>query len=1470
MLHRKFNISPKNRIQQIDNIIVVFNVIEKEFATQIVGCTPYGILALCFVLLIIPVHLSLCVFSEVVDANTKRIMGVLNSLAQVARKRLPTLQQPGTIEPTAADEEEEEDDEEDDEDDDEDDDDGATTEPAAASATAAAAAAAPAASAEVTAVDQMKQQFVAGFRRRRDTVSVESVAVAELLRERKEDVVADGSGVNTPSPRSVRDIVSAMNSANPSPRQAQVGSNKSSPRIDVPAAVAVAPEVVVTAVAASEVPTAVEGAAGADAAGTAAPAGEVDAIATLEAQNDTKTRKWKRFSNAMQANNTLGSYAARYKSTDEAAILAAEEADRAALKPDDASHYAADSRRVLVRTTEGSASGDAFDVPVWIEPSATYDDVVCQIDARIWAQQAAGVERHHSNRRRPFSAPLVLYVATKQRGLLGSLADVGEELMPHAIASALADEGDEATYEYRVLVDDPHLLEPAESETQQRKDKRKKRKVKRAAAAAAAVDEGGADGDSAADGAADGVPANGYGTVVRKKRTKVLKKKSGDHDVVDDEGDAEQADDADAATAATVATANGDDATTADSDAAAASATATTATTDDDADDNDDEAVKVSEKKTKTKTKKKSMIAGDSTPTQVRKNEASKADEAVAEQNEEAALAAEAARRALKRNEIAREVLTSERKYVQDGLDVLLAMFLEPLRTNGIVTKEEVKLIFGDIEAIRNYNVMLLDQLEKRMQKWDESQQMGDIFQSAVPFLKVYTVYVNKYNSALETLVECRTKNKKMAAFLEKQTSSARCNGLDIGSYLIMPIQRIPRYVLLLQELLKFTEPAHVDYAGLQMATTKMREVADYVNERKREAENLAQVSLVAKLITGSSETIAAPHRRFVTQAALGVAVTPTTYDATVEPKPYFVVLFNDMLVFAKTNAKIRKGKGAARSVQLASDEQVEECAREHKYVARVMLQHYGLVDGQALTATGGGNDITADTAANDAGWDIVTLTTSVKSSTKKTYPDIASHCLRLEPLLPIHELPLAPDTSADGFLARAFYRLYMSSELEKRQWALALDDAMCALLDSEVSRRLDTIKLARLEATPALAKAAFDNPEKRGTLYKRGKDGQWKERVFVLQGPLLFYCKPAEKHESARAIDVRMSSVRLSPRDSVAARERSYSLAVQSPERLFEVAPADVAGAEIECYQWIFALRAATTRHVILAPETAGSAKQKAKRRGESETLRRTDGHLRALDEILRHKYNMRCHDCSADAINWVSMTSGAVLCDACASVHVQLPKGVSQLRSIGMSKWDDETVVQFRQANLAVLKRLRAAAGDDESGVPAAGTDSTPLTPRSDVFAVAANSVVRQSSGSPVKRELRRPSPNATFAARSAYIARLYCTLADARKPPSLTPLDSMDGFLWRRPSAVAAWRRETFRLRGSNLDFEKAKAIGHTVETISLQAAEIRAPRTSDRAHAFDLVTPTRIYSLAADDQDELCRWCLAIQFSVESQK
>jgi hypothetical protein len=64
----------------------------------------------------------------------------------------------------------------------------------------------------------------------------------------------------------------------------------------------------------------------------------------------------------------------------------------------------------------------------------------------------------------------------------------------------------------------------------------------------------------------------------------------------------------------------------------------------------------------------------------------------------------------------------------------------------------------------------------------------------------------------------------------------------------------LQRYVLLLQDLLKYTTPKHADYEGLSKALQKMKDVADYVNERKREAENLTQVLAIQGKLTGKFE----------------------------------------------------------------------------------------------------------------------------------------------------------------------------------------------------------------------------------------------------------------------------------------------------------------------------------------------------------------------------------------------------------------------------------------------------------------------------------------------------------------------------------------------------------------------------------------------------------------------------------------
>ena len=42
-------------------------------------------------------------------------------------------------------------------------------------------------------------------------------------------------------------------------------------------------------------------------------------------------------------------------------------------------------------------------------------------------------------------------------------------------------------------------------------------------------------------------------------------------------------------------------------------------------------------------------------------------------------------------------------------------------------------------------------------------------------------------------------KKKKFEEFCEKQKDDPRCNNADLISFLIFPVQRVPRYVLLMR-----------------------------------------------------------------------------------------------------------------------------------------------------------------------------------------------------------------------------------------------------------------------------------------------------------------------------------------------------------------------------------------------------------------------------------------------------------------------------------------------------------------------------------------------------------------------------------------------------------------------------------------------------------------------------------------------
>jgi hypothetical protein len=69
-----------------------------------------------------------------------------------------------------------------------------------------------------------------------------------------------------------------------------------------------------------------------------------------------------------------------------------------------------------------------------------------------------------------------------------------------------------------------------------------------------------------------------------------------------------------------------------------------------------------------------------------------------------------------------------------------------------------------------------------------------------------------------------------------------------------MPVQRLPRYQLLLSELLQFTKKEEKDYDLITQALAGIKKTTMYINEKQREVENSQRlVELSKKLVKGSS-----------------------------------------------------------------------------------------------------------------------------------------------------------------------------------------------------------------------------------------------------------------------------------------------------------------------------------------------------------------------------------------------------------------------------------------------------------------------------------------------------------------------------------------------------------------------------------------------------------------------------------------
>eukprot|EP00474_Spongospora_subterranea_P010509 CRZ10967.1 hypothetical protein [Spongospora subterranea] len=243
-----------------------------------------------------------------------------------------------------------------------------------------------------------------------------------------------------------------------------------------------------------------------------------------------------------------------------------------------------------------------------------------------------------------------------------------------------------------------------------------------------------------------------------------------------------------------------------------------------------------------------------------------------------------------KRDKLIQEVIDTERSYVA-SLQTMAAQYAAPLKENPQkygVKREQVATVFENIDPIAAFHLIFLVELEKERNLAKVIIRFGD-------FLKMYTTFISTYDKVVRLLGQMR-KSSKFTRFLDETRMHVECKGLDLMSFMIMPIQRIPRYELLLRELISCSE---ID-PDLNQAYDRIRYIAKHVNETQRHVENMLKLLEIQDRITNSDLEfdLLQPHRRLIKEGRLQQKTASKLHKL----KPRVIFLFSDIILWTSTS----------------------------------------------------------------------------------------------------------------------------------------------------------------------------------------------------------------------------------------------------------------------------------------------------------------------------------------------------------------------------------------------------------------------------------------------------------------------------------------------------------------------------------------------------------------------------------------
>ncbi|KMZ10595.1 protein vav isoform X1 [Drosophila sechellia] len=193
------------------------------------------------------------------------------------------------------------------------------------------------------------------------------------------------------------------------------------------------------------------------------------------------------------------------------------------------------------------------------------------------------------------------------------------------------------------------------------------------------------------------------------------------------------------------------------------------------------------------------------------------------------------------RDYVIRELIDTESNYL-DVLTALKTKFMGPLERH--LNQDELRLIFPRIRELADIHTKFLDKLRESLTP-NAKVKMAQVFLDfREPFL-IYGEFCSLLLGAIDYLADVCKKNQIIDQLVQKCERDYNVGKLQLRDILSVPMQRILKYHLLLDKLVKETSPLHDDYRSLERAKEAMIDVSQYINEVKRDSDHLVIIQKV-------------------------------------------------------------------------------------------------------------------------------------------------------------------------------------------------------------------------------------------------------------------------------------------------------------------------------------------------------------------------------------------------------------------------------------------------------------------------------------------------------------------------------------------------------------------------------------------------------------------------------------------------